>query len=119
VWTDLASLLIFSTFVATAFYWRRRSDVHKRLMLIASMAILGPAVARIVTLLAPPQALGIAIQTLLLVGLPLTVVLHDLWATRRVHPATIGGVTANLVATFGAFAIAGSDVGAALIAALE
>jgi hypothetical protein len=42
VWTDFASLLIFSTFVAIALYWRRRSDVHKRLLLLASMATIGP-----------------------------------------------------------------------------
>ena len=119
VWTDLASLLIFSAFVATALYWRRRSDVHKRLMLLASMAILGPAVSRIISLVAPPPAIGIAIQTLILFGLPLTVVLHDLLATRRVHRATAVGVTAYLVATIGALAIANSGIGAALIAALE
>lgn len=119
VWTDLASLLIFSTFVGAALYWRRRSDVHKRLMVLASMAILGPAVARIVSLLAPPPALGIVIQTLPLVGLPLTVVVHDLLATRRVHWATVVGVTATFVGTFGALAIANSGVGAAFVAALE
>jgi hypothetical protein len=119
VWTDLASLLIFSTFVGTALFWRRRSDVHKRLMVLASMAILGPAVARIVSLLAPPLALGIVIQTVGLVGLPLTVVLHDLLATRRVHWATAVGVTATFVAIFGAIAIANTGLGAALVAALE
>ena len=120
VWTDLASLLIFSTFVATALYWRRRSDVHKRLMLIASMAILGPAVARILPLLSSgPGPIAVAVQSAVFIGLPLTLVLHDLFATRRVHRATIVGVAANFVATFGALAIASSDVGAALIAALE
>jgi hypothetical protein len=119
VWTDLASLLIFSTFVGAALYWRRRPDVHKRLMLLASMAILGPAVARIVSLLAAPQAAGGAIQILLLVGLPLTVLLHDLLAERRVHRTTIIGVVVSLVASIGAFAISSSSVGAALIAALE
>jgi hypothetical protein len=119
VWTDLASLLIFSTFVATALYWRRRSDVHKRLMLLASMAILGPAVARILSLLAPPPALGAAIQFLALVGLPLTVVLYDLLSTRRVHRTTIVGIAATLVATFSALAIANSGFGAAFVTALE
>ena len=119
VWTDLASLVIFSTFVGTALYWRRRSDVHKRLMLLASMAILGPPVARIVSLLAPPQALGIALQTLLLIGIPLTVLLHDLLATRRVHRTTIVGLTVYFVLIFGAFAMANSGAGAALVTALE
>ncbi len=119
VWTDLASLLIFSTFVGTALYWRRRSDVHKRLMVLASMAILGPAVARILSLLAPPPAIGVAIQVLALVGLPLTLVLYDLIATRRVHRTTVVGFVATVVATFGAVAIANSGAGAAFVTALE
>jgi hypothetical protein len=119
VWTDLASLLIFATFVGAALYWRRRSDVHKRLMVLASMAILGPAVARILSLLAPPPALGAGIQVLALVGLPLTVVFYDLLATRRVQRTTVVGIAATLVATFGALAIANSSVGAAFVTALE
>jgi hypothetical protein len=119
VWTDLGSLVIFTTFVGAALYWRRRSDVHRRLMLLASMAILGPAVARIVSLLAPPLALGAAIQTLLLVGLPLTIVLHDLLTTRRVHWVSIAGLTSLFAVIFGAFAIANSGMGAAFVAALE
>ena len=79
VWTDLASLVIFSTFVGTALYWRRRSDMHKRLMLLASMAILGPAVARILPLLTSgPGPLALVMQSSVLIGLPLTLVLHDL-----------------------------------------
>jgi len=119
VWTDLAGLLVFSTFVGAALYWRRRSDVHKRLMVLASTAIIGPAVARIVSLLAPPQAIGIVLQTSILVGLPLTVLVHDLFATRRVHRATIVALTVYFVAIFGAFAISNTGVGAALVAALE
>lgn len=120
VWTDLASLVIFSTFVGTALYWRRRSDTHKRLMLLASMAIVGPAVARIVPLLTSgPGPLSLAVQSSVLIGLPLTLVLHDLFDTRRVHRATFIGATVYLVAIFGAVAIANTSAGAALIAALE
>jgi hypothetical protein len=120
VWTDLASLVIFSTFVAIALYWRRHSDVHKRLLLLASMAIVGPAVARILPLLSSgPGPLTAAVQGSILIGLPLTLVLHDLVAMRRVHRATVVGATTQLVLIFGALAIANSDVGAALIAALE
>jgi len=120
VWTDLAALVIFSTFVASALYWRSRSDTHKRLMLLASMAILGPAVARILPLLTTgPGPLALIIQVSTFIGLPLSVVAHDLLATRRVHRATLIGVTASFVALFGALAIANSDVGAALVTALE
>jgi hypothetical protein len=120
VWSDLASLVIFSTFVGTALYCRRRSDMHKRLMLLASMAIVGPAVARIVPFLTSgPGPLSIAVQSSVLIGLPLTLVLHDLVDTRRVHRTTFVGVTLYLVAMFGAVAIANTGAGAALIAALQ
>jgi hypothetical protein len=120
VWADLASLVIYSAFVGTALYLRRRSDMHKRLMLLASMAILGPAVARILPLLTSgPGPLSVVVVSAVLIGLPLTLVLHDLFHTRRVHRATFVGATFYLVAIFGALAIANSGVGAALIAALE
>ena len=120
VWTDLASLVIYSAFVGTALYWRRRSDMHKRLMLLASMAILGPAVARILPLLTSgPGPLSLVVQSSVLIGLPLTLVLHDVFDTGRVHRTTFVGVTVYLVAIFGAVAIANTGAGAALIAALE
>lgn len=88
-------------------------------MLLASMAILGPAVARIVTLLAAVPPVGTAIAVLASIGLPLTLGAYDLLATRRVHRATIVGVTANFVAIFGALAVSGTGLGAALVTALE
>jgi hypothetical protein len=94
--------------------------MHKRLMLLASMAILGPAVARILPLLTSgPGPLSLVVQSSVLIGLPLTLVLHDSFDTRRVHRTTFVGVTVYLVAMFGAVAIANTSAGAALIAALE
>ena len=43
----LGDMLIFAILVGTAFYFRRRPDVHKRLMLLATIAILPAAVARL------------------------------------------------------------------------
>lgn len=43
----LGDMLIFAILVGFAFYFRRRADTHKRLMLLASIAILPAAVARI------------------------------------------------------------------------
>ena len=42
----LGDMLIFAILVGAAFYFRRRADTHKRLMLLASIAILPAAVAR-------------------------------------------------------------------------
>lgn len=43
----LGDMLIFAILVGLAFYFRRRPDVHKRLMLLATIAILPAAVARL------------------------------------------------------------------------
>jgi hypothetical protein len=40
-------LLDFSVFVGTALYYRRRPEIHKRLMLLAGCSILAPAIGRI------------------------------------------------------------------------
>jgi hypothetical protein len=123
VWTDLVSLAIFSLYVAIALYLRRRAEVHKRLLLLASIAILGPAVARIGLFLAQHTALPASVQTLIqslfFVGLPLTLVIHDLLDERRIHGATIAGAIALLASTLAAIAIALSPLGAALVTALE
>jgi hypothetical protein len=43
----LGDMLVFAILVGAAFYFRRRPDVHKRLMLLATIAILPAAVARL------------------------------------------------------------------------
>jgi hypothetical protein len=48
VWLDLVALALFTAFVAAALYWRKHADTHKRLMLLASIAIIGPATARLI-----------------------------------------------------------------------
>ena len=122
LWTDLAALATFVTYVAAALYWRRRSDVHKRLMLLGSIAILGPAVGRIAPLLAlagaPQWARGSA-SLLLFVGPPLSLVVYDVVTRRRPHWATVAGIAVSWGLTGGAIAIAMSGAGGALISALE
>jgi len=43
----LGDMLVFAILAGAAFYFRRRADVHKRLMLLATIAILPAAVARL------------------------------------------------------------------------
>lgn len=43
---NLSSILAFAVFVGCGLYYRSKSDVHKRLMLLASVVIIGPALAR-------------------------------------------------------------------------
>jgi hypothetical protein len=43
----LADLVVFAALVGVALWNRRRSDIHKRLMLLATLSILTPGIARI------------------------------------------------------------------------
>ena len=122
LWTDLAALATFVIYVAAALYWRQRSDIHKRLMLLASIAILGPAVGRIAPVLAlsgaPQWAQGSA-SLLLFVGPPLSLAIYDVVTRRRPHWATVVGIVVSWGLTGGAIAMAMSDAGGALISALD
>lgn len=42
----LGDMLVFAILVGAAFYFRRRAEIHKRLMLLASIALLPAAIAR-------------------------------------------------------------------------
>ena len=43
----LGDMLVFAILIGAAFYYRRRVDIHKRLMLLATIGILPAAIARI------------------------------------------------------------------------
>lgn len=121
-WTDLAALATFVIYVGAALYWRRRSDVHKRLMLLASIGIVGPAVGRIAPVLAlagAPQWTQSGASLLLFVGPALSLVVYDVVTRRRPHWATVVGIAVLWGLTGGAIAIAMSDAGGALISALQ
>jgi hypothetical protein len=47
LWGNLTSLVTFAVLLACAVLMRRRADVHKRFMMLASLSILPPAIARI------------------------------------------------------------------------
>jgi len=85
---DLAGFVVFPILVGLAIYFRRRTDIHMRLMLIATMEIMGPAVARIGSW--GGAFIPIAITAML--GVMVALVVHDLWTRRRVHLATILGL---------------------------
>lgn len=108
---DLLALVLFSVLVALAVHWRHRPDWHKRLMTVACITIIGPAVSRVVSLLSvPPPVL------LLLLLLPLPV--HDLVTRRRVHRATAIGLLALVGALFLTQTVAGTPTGQSVLDAL-
>lgn len=85
----MATVVLFPAFVAAAIYWRRQPDIHKRLMLIATLELVPAGVARIPGLLAGGPLAFFGGTDLFL----LAIAAYDLAMRRRVHPVTaIGGV---------------------------
>jgi hypothetical protein len=85
----LGDILMFSILVAAGLYYRRQSETHKRLMLLATIAILAPAIARL------PFAFVQANGPLAFFGLTdlvlLACIFYDIVSGRRLHSAYLWG----------------------------
>jgi hypothetical protein len=83
----LGDVAIFAALVAAALWWRRQPEMHKRLMLLATISILPAAIARWpgVLPLGPVAFYGIA-DLFIVVAIA-----YDLWTRGRVHPAYVWG----------------------------
>jgi hypothetical protein len=86
---DFVALAAFGLLVGTAVAMRRRSDIHKRLMLLATLSILGPGINRIP--LAFIKHGGIPVTLLLLDACVIAVIATDTFRNRRLHPAFAWG----------------------------
>jgi hypothetical protein len=85
----LCDMLIFTILIGTALYFRRRTDIHKRLMLLAAVNLLTPAIARIPL---PFIETGGPLVFFLLTDLcVLACVVFDTGKNRRLHPAFVWG----------------------------
>jgi hypothetical protein len=82
-------ILVFSALVAAGLYYRRKSETHKRLMLLAMIAILPPAIARL------PFGFILATGPLAFFGLAdlvlLSCIAYDTAVRRKLHPAYLWG----------------------------
>ena len=107
---DFGTALMFLLLVASALYWRRRPEIHKRIMVLACCSILFPAIGRIPT--SADTVLFDAVGFWGLVALaelpPLACILYDTIKHRRLHPA-FGWGGAVLLASFPAFTLIGSS----------
>jgi len=83
----LATVVVFPALLGSALLLRRRTDFHKRLVLIATLELVTAAVARWpgVPPLGPPAFFGLT--DLFLVAL----VVYDFATRGRIHPATLWG----------------------------
>ncbi len=109
VWGNFHMLLGFVAFLGTALLLRRRTNVHKRMMLLATISLMPPPLARIAQNLGwmLEQETTFVTVTWLLLLVPLLI--YDLATAKRVHPATAIGGLCFLVVVFGPILIAGTD----------
>jgi hypothetical protein len=95
---QLGTVTMFTLFLTSALWLRTRREWHKRLILLATMALLMPAVARIdaITLRplgVPPPVLPMAVTAAFL----LWAFIRDWRTIGRIHPALLYGGTLLLV----------------------
>ncbi|HMM68137.1 MAG TPA: hypothetical protein PKC03_14460, partial [Dokdonella sp.] len=103
----LATILVFIGTVATALWFRRRSDIHKRLMLIATIGALTPAIARMNIELGPWHGPPLALFLTDLFVLPCLI--NDRLRIGRIHPAYLWGAGILLFSQIGRLLVMRTD----------
>jgi len=100
---DGVALLVFAILVAAAILLRRRGDYHKRLMLLATLGLLGPAFGRLTEYATGFRGNNDFAVLLLCAGTVLACAVVDNIRSHRLHPAFFWGgasVIAMDVATY-------------------
>lgn len=85
----LVDVLVFGGLVGAALWNRRRPATHKRLMLLATLGILTPAVARLP--LDGLRAAGLPAFFAVMIFCVVATLAFDTWRNRRLHPAFAWG----------------------------
>jgi len=84
----LFEMITFPTLIAAGFYYRKRTDFHKRLIVIATIAISSAAVARLplsIMRFGPPAFFGLTDAFMI------PIVVYDFATRGKIHPATLWG----------------------------
>ena len=110
----LEMLVLFTVFYGAALWHRKRPELHKRFIVVASSAALGPASSRIFLELVEPEVwvffLGIAATNVFI----LAAMAYDWISRRSIHPVYILGIVVCLGADLLAFPFARTDAGQAM-----
>ena len=92
----MMSLLLFTLFVAAAVWYRRDAPMHKRLMYLSLLFIVGAGMSRTLRMLgvdSQPHLSHVVTACLLLIPL----IVYDLIRVRKLHRATAWGIAASIV----------------------
>ena len=91
IYRPIEDIVFFAAAFGLAIHWRKRPDLHRRLIVLAACAVTPPAISRIPMI----HSLGMVyLGTDLLV---LAAVLHDLVTLGRVHPVYRWGLAIGMV----------------------
>jgi hypothetical protein len=89
LFSSVLAVSTFGVFVTLGATFRKQGEIHRRFMLLATIAVIGPGVTRAVVLLAghPIRDSHVAVMFLLVSS-----ALFNDWRTRsRIHPVLLGG----------------------------
>lgn len=117
VWANLQSAVAFGVLLGAAVFFRHKPDAHKRFMLLASVTIVGPALARIARWPGLGGDLGPFTPAMLL-ALIAAIVVYDLVSVRKVHWATLVGAGIGILFVVIGSAMGGSESGQAFVRGL-
>lgn len=112
---DLFLVVLFSSLVSLAIANRRKPDVHKRLMALASVSLIAPAIARL-----PGAEAHLPLSVIVpQLSFCASLIVYDIVTKRRVLAVTGWGVASYLLAIGVAVPLALSDLGHRLVLALR
>ncbi len=113
VWGNFFTLVMFAAFVCLAVVFRKKAEVHKRLTLLASISIVGPALARFPRWpifaggIDAGRNYGIA-GLLILFALLIT---YDVIVRKKPHPASLVGMVMIVLSLAGAVFLGVTGIG--------
>jgi len=118
IWLNLASILAFAILFITALVQRGRPEAHKRLMLLASICIVGPALARVARWPVFGGEQGPFVPVVITLSL-VAMVVNDLRSTGRANRVTLAGIGFIVLAALCALSIGNSQFGQAFVRELQ
>jgi hypothetical protein len=108
LFVGLTDMLSFAPFLAAAWFYRRKPEVHKRLIVVATCILLVAPVHRMHWFLGGPPAPASAVLLIWLAPIYLAMI-HDFITRRIVHPVYLLGILVILCMRFGRPALARSE----------
>jgi hypothetical protein len=108
LFVGLTDMLSFAPFLAAAWFYRRRPEIHKRLIVVATCVLLVAPAHRMHWFLGGPPAPAFAVLLIWLAPI-YAAMLHDYIARRIVHPVYLLGICVILFMKFGRFPLLRSE----------